>query len=271
MTPTRTVALAVSLLAALAVGGCLGGTPTPGPDGETGGAVVRVAAASDLKFALDEVRAVLAEADRPMDLRVAYGSSGTFFQQISNGAPFDVFLSADVSYPTRLVEAGLAATGDVFPYAVGRLVVWAPSGSPVDVSAGLAGLADPRVRTVAIANPQHAPYGKAAVAAMTSAGVYEAVKDKLVLGENVAQAAEFAVSGNAEVGVFALSLALAAELSSRGTYVEVPLDTFPRLDQGGVVLGSAADRDAASRLRDFLTGPDGIAILKRYGFSLPGA
>jgi molybdate transport system substrate-binding protein len=271
MRRTRTVAGLVALLAALAAGGCSAGTSTPDSSDGMGGASVRVAAASDLKFALEEVAAALAEADPPVNLLVTYGSSGTFFQQISNGAPFDVFLSADLSYPTELAEAGLAATEDVFPYAVGRLVVWAPNESPVDVSAGLAVLADPEVRRVAIANPQHAPYGRAAVAAMTSAGVYEAAQDKLVLGENVAQAAEFAVSGNAEVGVFALSLALAPALSSRGTYVEVPLDSFPRLDQGGVILDTAADRDAATQLRDFLTGQDGIEILRSYGFYLPGA
>ncbi len=268
MMPRRTViAVVMALLAVMTGGACSSGSSEPGPKAS----VVRVAAASDLKFALEDVRTALAAADPPVDLRITYGSSGTFFQQISNGAPFDVFLSADLSYPTRLVEAGLATKNNVFPYAVGRLVVWAPTGSAADVSAGLAGLADPRVRKVAIANPQHAPYGKAAVAAMTTAKVYETVKSKLVLGENVAQAAEFAASGNADAGVFALSLALAPELSSRGTYVEVPLDSFPRLDQGGVILGSAADPAAAARLRVFLTSPDGIAVLTRYGFSLPGA
>lgn len=269
---TRTpVAAVVALLAALVVGGCAAGTPTPGRDGATGGAVVRVAAASDLEFALEDVRAALAETDPPVDLRISYGSSGTFFQQLSNGAPFDVFLSADASYPAALAEAGLASSEDVFPYAVGRLVVWVAADSPLDVSEGLAVLADPRVRKVAIANPEHAPYGQAAVAAMTSAGVYEAVEDRLVLGENVAQAAEFAASGNADAGVFALSLALAPQLAERGRYGEVPLDSFPRLDQGGVILGSAADRAAALRLRDFLTSPEGVAILERYGFYLPGA
>jgi molybdate transport system substrate-binding protein len=257
----------VAVVAALAVVGAAG---CGGPAASSQEGVVRVAAASDLKFALDEIAAVLAQADPPVRVQPTYGSSGTFFQQISNGAPFDVYLSADLSFPVRLAEAGLADEADVFPYAVGRLVLWAPNSSPVDVSQGLAVLADPAVTRVSIANPEHAPYGQAAVAAMTSAGVYEQVRDRLVLGENVAQAGEFVQSGNAQVGIIALSLALAPQLADRGRYEEVPLELFPRLDQGGVVLARAGDRAAAGRLRQFLTGPDGVAILQRYGFYLPG-
>lgn len=248
----------------LALGGC--GSPDSGGDGPP---TVRVAAASDLQFALEEISAALADAEPPVRLAVTYGSSGTFFQQISNGAPFDVYLSADVSYPEQLVTAGLADPADLFEYAVGRLVVWAPDGSPLDPSGGLPALAAPEVTSVAIANPEHAPYGQAAAAALTDAGVHEAVADKLVLGENVAQAAEFAASGNAQAAVVALSLVRGTPLSDEGSYTEVPLDTFPRLDQGGLVLGAADDRDAAVRLREFLTGDEGVAILERYGFSLP--
>lgn len=263
----RAAVLRLALAAALLAGaGCADGTSGAGGQVST----VRVAAAADLKFALDEVADALAAADPPVRVETTYGSSGTFYQQIRNGAPFDVYLSADMSYPESLVEAGMAEEADLFPYAVGRLVVWAPGGSPADTSAGLAGLTDPAVRRVAIANPQHAPYGQAAVAAMTSTGVYEAVRDKLVLGENVAQAGEFAASGNAQVAVIALSLVRSTPLEQEGDYTEVPLELFPRLDQGGVVLASAADREAAERLRDFLTGPDGVAILETYGFYLPG-
>jgi molybdate transport system substrate-binding protein len=260
-------AIAAALAAALAV--ALAGCGGPASRGDAGPATVRIAAASDLQFALADVQAALAEAAPPVDLLVTYGSSGTFFQQISNGAPFDVYLSADLSYPQRLVEAGLAAPEDLFRYAVGRLVVWAPHGSPADVSRGLAGLIDPAITRIAIANPEHAPYGQAAVAAMTSAGVYEQVRDNVVLGENVSQAAEFAASGHAQAAVIALSLVLETPLADRGSYDEVPLDTFPRLDQGGVVLASAADPAAANRVRYFLTGPEGVAILARYGFFLP--
>lgn len=233
-----------------------------------GSSTVRVAAAADLKFALDDIEAELA-AEPGIELAITYGSSGTFFQQISNGAPFDLYLSADLAYPRQLVDAGLADGDDLFAYAVGRLVLWTPDGSPVDEDAGLTALTAPEATRVAIANPEHAPYGKAAVAAMQSAGVYEAVEDKLVLGENVAQAAEFAQSGNAQAGIIALSLALSPPLLEAGGYAEIPLDMYPRIDQGGVVMAGARDTAAAHRIKDYLTSEPGQAVLERYGFFLP--
>ena len=240
------------------------------PDPSRSPVTVRVAAASDLTFALDEIAEAVTKAHPDVRLAVTYGSSGTFYQQIVNGAPFDLYLSADLSFPQDLVEAGRADSADLFEYAVGRLVVWAADSSPVDAGLGLAALTTPEARKIAIANPEHAPYGVAAVAAMRSAGVYDAVRDRLVLGENIAQAAEFTLSGNAEVGVIALSLALSPQLRDQGGWTEVPLDSFPTLRQGGVVLGSAADPEAARLVRDVILGPEGRAILKRYGFFEPG-
>ncbi len=265
----------VPLLAGLALllAGCAAdpsGSPsaaaTPGPSSTP--RTVRVAAAADLKFALEDVRAGLSASG--IDLAITYGSSGTFYQQLLNGAPFDLYLSADLSYPQQLARAGLADPTDVFQYAVGRLAVWAPHDSPVDPTVGLAALAGTAATKVAIANPDHAPYGKAAVAALTSAGIYEQVRPKLVLGENVAQAAQFVESGNAQVGVIALSLALAPPMAAQGRFAEVPLDSFPRLEQGGVVLAAAQDPEAARAVRDFLLGDRGRTILKAYGFYLPG-
>lgn len=232
---------------------------------------VRIAAASDLKFALEELKKEYTAANPEADLQLTFGSSGTFFQQISTGAPFDLYLSADLKLAEQLSDAGLASADDVFSYAVGRLVVWAPETSPVDPTTGLEALLDPEAKKVSIANPEHAPYGKAAVAAMQTAGVYDQVKDKLVLGENIAQAAQFISSGNAQIGVIALSLALAPELSDIGRYAEVPLDSFPRLEQGGVVLAKANDIEAARSVREYLIGPKGLDLLKRYGFFLPGS
>lgn len=266
----RAVTTAAAMLLVLASTGCGRDTSTAVGPGGGGRATVRVAAAADLKFALEEVKTELARSQPDIDLAITYGSSGTFFQQLSNGAPFDLFLSADLAYPAKLAEAGKADKADVFPYAVGRLVVWAPNGSPVDATRGLAALTGPGVGKVAIANPEHAPYGRAAVAAMQAAGVFEAVKDKLVLGENVAQAAEFAESGNAQVGVFALSLALSSPLKDKGRYTEIPVETYPRIDQGGVVMGDAGSPQAAHKVKDFLLGEEGKAILERYGFSQPG-
>lgn len=260
-------------LVALGVAGALVACAAPTrPPAEAGAAVreVRVAAASDLKFALDEVVDLVEQNHPEIAVTTSYGSSGVFLSQIRNGAPFDLYLSADLAYPRALVEEGLAAEEDLFPYAVGRLVLWAGEGGAVDPADGLTALASPDVRNVAVANPEHAPYGVAAVEALRSAGVYEAVEDKLVYGENVAQAAEFVQSGNADVGIVALSLVRSDPLRDVGAWVELPLDAYPRLDQGGVVLGSARDVDAARLVRDAMLGPDGAAILERYGFSLPG-
>ena len=232
---------------------------------------VRIAAASDLQAALEDIADEFKKQEHDFNLSTTYGSSGTFYTQLSNGAPFDLYLSADLTYADQLVEAGKADEADVFRYAVGRLVLWAAKDSPIDVEQGLAGLDTSDLVRLSIANPEHAPYGVAAVAAMKEAGVYDAVVDKLVLGENVAQAAEFASSGNAQAGIIALSLALTPELQERGSYTEIPLDSYPTIDQGGVVMSDARDPDAARAFRDFLTSDEGEAILKRYGFYLPAS
>lgn len=262
-------------LAALATAALLAGCASPAPaPAATGGGdalprAVRIAAASDLKFALDEIVGRVAETHPEIAVSTTYGSSGTFLSQILNGAPFDLYLSADLAYPEELVAQGLADEEDLFPYAVGRLVLWAGDGGRVDPGDGLAALAAPGVRRVAIANPEHAPYGVAAVQALRSAGVLDEVEPKLVYGENVAQAAEFVQSGNADAGIVALSLVKSDPLREVGSWAEVPLDAYRRLDQGGVVLASARDPEAARAVRDAMLGPDGTAILERYGFSLP--
>jgi len=230
---------------------------------------VRIAAASDLKFALEEIAAMVRRDHPGLEITTTYGSSGQFVQQIRNGAPFDVFLSADEAYVRDLVTEDLADAADEFPYGVGRLVTWFPDGAP-EQDAGLGTLAEPAVRTVAIANPEHAPYGRAAMAALESAGVLDRVTPKLVLGENVAQAAEFARSGNADAGIIALSLVLSDPLRGMGSWTEVPLDAYPRLDQAGLVLSGAADREAAMVVRDAMLGDEGREVLARYGFFLPG-
>jgi molybdate transport system substrate-binding protein len=231
---------------------------------------VSVAAAADLKFAMDELVGAFGRTHPGIDVAMTYGSSGTFFSQISNGAPFEVFFSADVDYPRRLAEAGLGPRDGVFLYGVGRIVVWVPAASRIDVARGIQVLASPDVRTIAIANPRHAPYGRAAEAALRAAGVYEAVKGKLVLGENIAQAAQFVQSGSADAGIIALALARAPALAKEGRYFEVPLETYPRLEQGGLILDRARAPEAARAVRDFIVGPEGRATLKRYGFFLPG-
>lgn len=260
MSARRAGGLAVVTL--LMASGC-GADASAGPAAE-----IHVAAASDLQFALDEVVADFEEAEGDaVSVSVTYGSSGTFVQQIANGAPVDLYLSADQDYAEQLVDEGHAEEDSLFRYAVGRLVVWAPDGSPAEPDQGLAGLTDDAVETVAIANPEHAPYGEAAVAALEDAGIYDEVADKLVRGENIAQAAEFAQSGNADAGIVALSLARAPGMREAGSHTEVPLDSFPRLDQAGVVLSGAPSQ--TTDLVAYLRSPAGQDVLAEYGFYPP--
>jgi molybdate transport system substrate-binding protein len=230
---------------------------------------VRVAAAADLNVALGEIIARFG-ASRAVDVGVSYGSSGTFHAQLLNHAPFDMFLSADLEYPRQLAARGLTLEKSEFTYGIGRLVLWAPASSSLDVEhQGLQALTAASVTHIAIANAEHAPYGRAAVAAMQSAGVYDRVRPKLVYGENVAQALQFAESGAADVGFVPLALALAPSLKGRGRWFEVPATMYPRLEQGGVILQWSEDVDAARALRAFMLSAEGRAILAKDGFFPP--
>ena len=232
--------------------------------------VVNVAAASDLRFALDELTDVYSRKVARVAIRVTYGSSGTLYTQILNGAPFDLFLSADVDYPRRLAASGKTVAGTEFTYGGGRLVVWVPRASPLELERlGLSVVADPRVLHVAIANPAHAPYGRAAESAMHGLQVYDAAKSKLVLGENVSQAMQFVQSGAADVGIVAMSLAVAPAAKDAGRFVPVPLDLYPRLEQGGVVVATK-NAEAARAFRSYLLGDAAGAVFERYGISRVG-
>jgi molybdate transport system substrate-binding protein len=233
-------------------------------------AQITVAAAADLKFALDEIAVGFQKQQPDAKIIITYGSSGNLFAQIDNGAPFDLFLSADIDFPRKLIENNKAVADSLFSYAVGRVVVWVPNDSPVDVEKlGIGSLLAPSVRKIAIANPEHAPYGRAAVAAMKKLGVYDKVSDKLVLGENIAQAAQFVESGAADIGLIALSLAVSPKMKGEGRYWEVPLDAYPRLEQAGVMLSASKRPDLARQFRAVVVGPQGRETLRRYGFILP--
>jgi molybdate transport system substrate-binding protein len=222
-----------------------------------------VAAAADLSFAMGEISASFARGRPGADIRATFGSSGNFYAQIRNGAPFDVFLSADLDYPRKLAAARIGVADSLFTYGIGRIVVWVPAESRLDPATLLR---DNSARRLAIANPEHAPYGAAAQAAMRSLGVYDAMAKKLVLGENVAQVFNFVESGAADAGIVALSLALSPSARGKGRYWEIPLDAYPRIEQGGILLKDTQDSRA---FRAFLTGPEGRAILRRFGFSAP--
>ena len=229
-----------------------------------------IAAASDLKFALDEIVAEFRKGTG-QSVRVSYGSSGNFFRQIAQDAPFELFLSADEEFVFRLADHGLALDRGAL-YATGRIVLFTPKGSPVRPDAGFAdlrqALADGRLVKLAIANPEHAPYGRAAMEALKSAGLWSAIEPRLVLGENVSQAAQFAVSGSAQAGIFALSLALAPNFRGAGSYVAIPEALHRPLRQRMVLTRSAGA--TARALYAFLQEPAARAVFKRYGFLLPG-
>jgi len=233
-----------------------------------GAGELKVAAASDLTFAFKDVGARF-EKQTGNSLKLTYGSSGNFFSQIQNGAPFDLFFSADVSYPQKLEAAGLTEPGTIYEYATGKLVMWVPNASKLDLSRGLSVLLDPSIRKIAVANPLHAPYGVAAVAALRHAGIYDQVKGKLVLGENISQTAQFVQSGNADVGLLALSLAVAPAMKSSGRYVEVPASDYPPLLQAGVILKSSGNKELANQFMKFLKEPGTVALMEQYGFAVP--
>jgi molybdate transport system substrate-binding protein len=229
-----------------------------------------IAAAADLKFALDDLVKEFQGKYPTTKVNVTYGSSGNFFAQFQSGAPFDLFFSADITYPQKLAEKGLAAD-DVFLYAIGRIVVWVPKDSPVAVhQLGIKALLEPSIRKIAVANPEHAPYGRAAVAAMKALSVYDQVASRLVYGENIAQTAQFVQSGAAGIGILALSLAVAPQLRDAGRFWQVPLDAYPRLEQGGIILKSSRNLEMARAFRNFVLSDDGREVLEHYGFYLPG-
>jgi molybdate transport system substrate-binding protein len=230
---------------------------------------LRIAAASDLQFALPDLAAQY-EKQTGVKLAITYGSSGNFFAQLQNGAPFDLFLSADVSYPYKLVVAQLADASSLQIYAVGHLVLWLPPDSPLDPSAGLEILRDPRIQKIAIANPEHAPYGRSAVAALRAADVYEQVKPKLVFGENIAQAAQFVQTGSAQAGLLAHSLTFSAAMKS-GKVWPIPTDKYPPVEQAAVLLTASSSKQAAMSFLAFLKTPEARATFERCGFFLPPA
>src|SRR5678809_1153607 len=222
-------------------------------------AEIAIAAASDLNFAIKDIIAEY-EKSTGNHVKLSLGSSGNFYAQIQNGAPFDLYFSADIGYPKKLEEAGLTVPGSLYRYAIGRIVLWTNHTSHRDVSKGLEGLRDSAVKKIAIANPKHAPYGRAAVAAMEHFKVYDEAKDRLVLGENISQAAQFIESGACDVGVIALSLALAPTMKAAGTYWEIPSDAHPPLEQGAAILKSSKQRETAKQFVEFMQGKQGQEI-----------
>jgi molybdate transport system substrate-binding protein len=229
---------------------------------------ITVAAAADLQFAMQDVAGRF-QNETGKTVKAIYGSSGNFFQQIHNGAPFDMFFSANLDYPKKLEAAGLTEPGSYYQYAKGKIVIWVRSESKLDLSRGMQVLLDPLVKKIAVANPLHAPYGQAAVTAMQKENIYERVKDKFVLGENISQTASFVVSGSADVGIVALSLALSPNMKDKGRYAEIPADEYPPIEQACVILGSSKNnKETARQFLSFVKTAAIGDVLKSYGFDV---
>ncbi|HEY8681921.1 MAG TPA: molybdate ABC transporter substrate-binding protein [Rhodanobacter sp.] len=225
---------------------------------------ITIAAAADLKFAMDDIVTAFRQAHPDDTVQVSYGSSGQFTTQIQQGAPFDLFFSADIAYPQALAKAGLAASTPK-RYATGRIALWSAT---VDASKlTLQDLARPEFDRIAIANPEHAPYGKRAVQALHASGVWDKVQGKLVYGENIAQTAQFVQTGNARIGIIALSLAMNPAFASRGGYALIPASLYEPLEQGFVITRRAAGNPLALAFARFMDSTQAKTILQHYGFA----
>jgi molybdate transport system substrate-binding protein len=234
------------------------------------GQEMTIAAAADLRFALDEITSRF-QTETSVHVKVVYGSSGNLFQQIQNGAPFDLFFSANSDYPKKLEAAGLSVPGTYYDYARGHLVLLTSSTSTWDLQQGLKVLLEPSIKRIAIADPGHAPYGQAAVAALKLQGIYNQVSGKIVVGENVAQAASFVTAGAADIGIVAKSLAVLPSARSQIRFVEVPANGYPPIQQACVLLKSSTKQEAARRFLTYIQGPEASKILQQYGFEVPSA
>ena len=235
------------------------------------GEEIAVAAAADLNYAMNDL-AVRYQQKAGKNIGLSFGSSGNFYSQIQSGAPYDLFFSADSDYPKKLAASGRIETSSLRTYAVGRLVLWAPSGSRLDpqqLKMNL--LLQKSVQKIAIANPEHAPYGRAAVAALEHFGLKGLVSKKFVLGENVSLAAQFVQSGNAQAGLIPLSLAMSPAMKASGKYWELPTDSYPEMQQVVGILTSSKHKQAAQGFIDFVASPEGAAVLQQYGFAVPAS
>jgi molybdate transport system substrate-binding protein len=230
---------------------------------------VQVAAAADLNYAMKDLAARF-EQKTGNKVDLSFGASGNFYSQIQNGAPFDLFFSADLDYAKKLAEAGKIDSASVRTYAIGHLVLWVPNSSQLDPEKlKMDLLLDPSIKKIAVANPQHAPYGRAGMAALEHFGLKDKVADKIVLGENISQTGQFVQSGNAQAGLIALSLAMSPAMKSAGKYWEVPQDAYPEIQQGVGILSSSKHKQAAQAFIDYISSPEGTAVLEQYGFRVP--
>lgn len=228
---------------------------------------ITIAAAADLKFAMNEIIAGFKKSHPGKEVEVIYGSSGKFHTQIQQGAPYDLYFSADIGFPRELVKNGFAAS-EVKPYAIGRIVLWSAEMDAAKMT--LSNLTNPKISRIAIANPKHAPYGKRAEEALRKVGLWDTVQSKLVFGDNIAHTAQFVQTGNAQAGIIALSLALNPELSKKGGYYLIPDNLHDPIEQGFIITKSAENKPLAKLFADYMAAKDVRSIMTKYGFVLPG-
>lgn len=224
-----------------------------------------VVAAASMRFAMEDAARSFERAHPGSSVEVVYSSSGKAYAQIINGAPFDMFFSADMHYPQTLHREG-HTMGEAHEYAVGRIVLWQRKGGAVDLNKGIAGLDIPAVRRLAIANPELAPYGFAAQEALETAGLWGKLSRRLVMGENISQASHFAASGAAQAGITAYSLALSDDMQRIGEFVLIDESMHSPMPLGFVILKRAEGNALAQDFAAFIVGSDGKEILARYGF-----
>lgn len=231
-------------------------------------ATLSVAAAANLVYALDALNAEFRRSAPDVTLTATTGASGNLVAQIKNGAPFDLFLSADLDYPRALVQAGHADAKTLTTFAIGRLVFWTTR-TDLPVADLAAAVRDPRVQKLAVANPTTAPYGRAALQVLERLGLTAAAQPKLVTGENITQTAQFVETGHADAGFVALSLVLSPKLKDQGRWAEIPATLYAPLDQGAVITRHGAANPAAARYLAFLGSPAARKILRDFGYALP--
>jgi molybdate transport system substrate-binding protein len=225
---------------------------------------ITIAAAADLKFAMDEIINLFQQENQGDEVVAVYGSSGKFFTQIQQGAPYDLYFSADILYPRKLYQKGFSAS-EVKTYAYGRIVLWSPT---LDASKmNLADLTNDKITRIAIANPKHAPYGKRAEEALKKSAIWEKIEKKIVYGENIAHTAQFVQTGNAQIGLIALSLAVSPELSKIGKFWLIPKDLHEPLQQGYIITKRAEKNDLARRFTAYFESKSARDILIKFGFT----
>lgn len=243
--------------------------PIPAHAQQVSSTLPTLAAASDLKFAIEEVAAKF-EKETGQKIRLVFGSSGNFYSQITQGAPFHLFMSADENFVFKLADAGKTEDRGKL-YAQGRIGIFVPKGSALKADGELkdlaAALKDGRLKKFAIASPEHAPYGMRAKEALEHSGLWQAIEPKLVVGENISQAAQFAVSGSTQAGIIAYSLALAPQIGSKGDFALIPEAWHKPLAQRMVLMRNAPE--AAKSFYQYLGTPGAQAIMRKYGFEIP--